>query len=135
MAGRAAQLLAVATLLLVPALASAARPAAPPTFACTDIGPKPTPATIVGSTGNDTITGTPGRDVIAGLGGDDTIDGGGGDDLICGGDGNDRIAAGAGAVGANGAVGGDTEVGAALAPAAGPSVVSSLPAADPVYPF
>ena len=46
MAGRAAQLLAVATLLLVPALASAAGAAAPPTFACTDIGPKPTPASI-----------------------------------------------------------------------------------------
>jgi len=96
MAGRAAQLFAVGTLFLLPAMASAAGAAAPPTFACTDIGPKPTPATIVGSNGNDTIAGTPGRDVIAGLGGDDTIDGGGGNDLICGGDGNDRIAGGAG---------------------------------------
>jgi len=70
--------------------------AGPPTFACTDIGPKPTAATIVGTMGNDTLTGTPGRDVIAGLGGDDVIDGGGGNDLICGGDGNDRLAGGAG---------------------------------------
>ena len=96
MAGRAAQLLALGTLFLLSAIASAAGAAAPPTFACTDIGPKPTPATIVGSNGNDTISGTPGRDVIAGLGGDDAIDGGGGGDLICGGDGNDRIAGGAG---------------------------------------
>jgi len=70
--------------------------AAPPVFACTDIGPKPVVATIPGTQGNDTITGTPKRDVIAGLGGDDTIDGGGGDDVICGGDGNDRLSGGAG---------------------------------------
>jgi Ca2+-binding RTX toxin-like protein len=91
-----ARLPVLAVLLLLPTLASAVGAAAPPTFACTDIGPKPTPATILGSNGNDTINGTPGRDVIAGLGGDDTIEGAGGDDLICGGDGNDRIAGGAG---------------------------------------
>jgi Ca2+-binding RTX toxin-like protein len=85
-------LIAVAFVLLVAGSAGAA----PPTFACTDIGPKPTPATIVGSPGNDTLTGTPGRDVIAGLSGDDVIEGGGGNDLICGGDGNDRIGGGAG---------------------------------------
>jgi uncharacterized delta-60 repeat protein len=49
------------------------------------------PATIVGTSGNDTLTGTPGTDVIVGLGGDDTIDGLGGDDRLCGGDGNDSI--------------------------------------------
>ena len=90
MAGKA--LIALALLLA----ATSAGAATPPSFACTDIGPKPTPATIVGTQGNDTLTGTPGRDVIAGLGGDDLIDGGGGDDLICGGDGNDRLTGGAG---------------------------------------
>ena len=77
-------------------IAGAARAAGPPTFACTDVGPKPTPATIVGTQGNDTLIGTAGRDVIAGLGGDDVIDGGGGNDLICGGDGNDQLFGGAG---------------------------------------
>jgi Ca2+-binding RTX toxin-like protein len=86
-------LIAVAFVLLV---AGSAGAAGPPTFACTDIGPKPTPATIVGTQGNDTLTGTAGRDVIAGLSGDDVIDGGGGNDLICGGDGNDRLSGGAG---------------------------------------
>jgi Ca2+-binding RTX toxin-like protein len=76
--------------------ATSAGVAAPPVYACTDIGPRPTPATIVGTQGNDMLTGTPARDVIAGLGGDDVIDGGGGNDLICGGDGNDRISGGAG---------------------------------------
>ena len=91
MTGKA--LIAAVFVLLV---AGSAGAAGPPTFACVDIGPKPTAATILGTQGNDTITGTPGRDVIAGLGGDDVIDGGGGNDLICGGDGNDRLSGGAG---------------------------------------
>src|SRR2546427_5905883 len=74
--------------------AASAGAAGPPTFACTDIGPKPVPATIVGTQANDTLTGTPGRDVIAGLSGDDVIDGLGGNDLICGGGGNDRLRGG-----------------------------------------
>jgi Ca2+-binding RTX toxin-like protein len=86
-------LIAIASVLLVGGSDGAA---APPSFACTDIGPKPVAATIVGTQGNDTLTGTSGRDVIAGLGGDDVIDGGGGNDLICGGDGNDRLTGGAG---------------------------------------
>jgi Ca2+-binding RTX toxin-like protein len=55
------------------------------------------PATIVGTSGNDTIQGTDGADVIVGGGGEDRIDGAGGDDLICaggllrGGDGNDKL--------------------------------------------
>jgi Ca2+-binding RTX toxin-like protein len=89
-AGRA--LIAVVLLLA----ATSAGAAIPPTYACTDIGPKPTTATIVGTMGNDTLTGTAKRDVIAGLSGDDVIDGAGGNDLICGGDGNDRISGGAG---------------------------------------
>lgn len=84
----------IAVMLLL--VAGSAGAATPPTFACTDIGPKPIPATILGTMGNDTLAGTPGRDVIAGLSGDDVIDGGGGNDLICGGDGNDRLAGGAG---------------------------------------
>ncbi len=50
-----------------------------------------TPATIVGTGGNDPLFGTPGPDVIVGLGGDDDINGRGGNDLICGGEGNDLI--------------------------------------------
>ena len=90
MAGKA--LIAVAAFVMV----SSAGATGPPSFACTDIGPKPTPATIVGTQGNDALTGMAGRDVIAGLGGDDTIDGAGGNDLICGGDGNDRLSGGSG---------------------------------------
>src|SRR6266536_950711 len=95
MAKTAARLVALGALVLLPATVGSAG-ANPPTFACSDIGPKPTPATIVGKNGNDVIKGTPGRDVIAALGGDDSIDGGGGNDLICGGDGNDKITGGAG---------------------------------------
>src|SRR4051794_10637664 len=54
------------------------------------------PATIVGTTGDDTLTGTPSSDVIAALAGDDTVDGLGGDDLICGGAGSDHLAGGPG---------------------------------------
>jgi Ca2+-binding RTX toxin-like protein len=82
--------------VLVLLIAGSADAASPPTFACTDVGPKPMPATIVGTQGNDTLIGTSGRDVIAGLNGDDTIDGGGGNDVICGGDGNDELSGGAG---------------------------------------
>jgi Ca2+-binding RTX toxin-like protein len=86
----------VLTALVLLTAATSASAARPPTFACTDIGPKPVAATILGTQGNDTLTGTPSRDVIAGLGGDDVIDGRGGNDLICGGDGNDRLSGGAG---------------------------------------
>jgi uncharacterized membrane protein len=54
------------------------------------------PATIVGTSGDDIIYGTPGDDVIHAMDGDDTIDGLGGDDLICGGSGNDTIRGGEG---------------------------------------
>jgi Ca2+-binding RTX toxin-like protein len=96
-------LVALAALLLVPSAAGA-----PPTFPCIDIGPKPTPPTILGTPGNDTLTGTPHRDVIAGLGGDDTIDGAGGNDLICGGDGNDSLSGGPGEDVLSGDAGNDT---------------------------
>ena len=49
------------------------------------------PATIVGTEGNDILTGTSGDDVIVGLGGNDLIRGMGGSDTICGGDGGDLI--------------------------------------------
>jgi len=54
------------------------------------------PATVVGTAGNDRLVGTSGDDVIAGLGGDDVIIGHGGNDVICGGEGNDVIDGGAG---------------------------------------
>ncbi|MEM9387576.1 MAG: calcium-binding protein [Pseudomonadota bacterium] len=54
------------------------------------------PATIVGTSADDTLVGTPGRDVIAGLEGDDTIDGLEGNDIICGGSGGDVISGGDG---------------------------------------
>jgi len=88
--------LLVLAALFLPIAAAGAAAHRPPSYPCTDIGPKPIPATIVGTQGNDKITGTPKRDVIAALGGDDTVDGGGGDDLICGGDGNDQISGGVG---------------------------------------
>lgn len=56
-----------------------------------------TPATIVGTSGNDTIFGTALRDVIQGLGGNDTITGYYDNDRICGGGGNDTISGGFGA--------------------------------------
>ena len=54
------------------------------------------PATIVGTTGNDTIDGTNGNDVIVGLGGNDIINGGKGDDVICGDGGDDTLNGGDG---------------------------------------
>lgn len=89
--------LASASVLLVGGLSTSAQ-AARPTCAGH-------PATIVGTSGNDTLRGTAGPDVIVGLAGYDRIDGAGGNDLICGGDdddtihggpGNDRIDGGAG---------------------------------------
>ncbi len=52
-----------------------------------------TPATIIGTRGDDDIRGTRGRDVILGREGDDTIRGLDGPDLICGGPGEDTIIA------------------------------------------
>jgi len=49
------------------------------------------PATIQGTTGDDTIIGTPGDDVIVAKGGDDVVRGRGGDDVICGGSGADVL--------------------------------------------
>ncbi len=49
------------------------------------------PATIVGTSGDDTIEGTPGRDVIVAKGGNDVVRGFGGADVICGGSGSDLL--------------------------------------------
>lgn len=54
------------------------------------------PATIEGTSGDDTRLGTPLRDVVALGAGNDTFDGLGGDDIICGGTGKDRLAGGDG---------------------------------------
>jgi Ca2+-binding RTX toxin-like protein len=54
------------------------------------------PATIVGTSGNDTLSGTPADDVIASRGGNDKVSGLGGNDLICGGPGNDTLKGGGG---------------------------------------
>jgi Ca2+-binding RTX toxin-like protein len=63
-------------------------------------GPPPlcftTPATIVGTPGNDVINGTAGNDVIVAGAGNDTINGNGGNDTICGDAGNDTINGGDG---------------------------------------
>jgi Ca2+-binding RTX toxin-like protein len=72
--------------LSVPATASAA---APPTC----FGQ---PATIVGTTGDDTLSGTTGPDVIVGLSGNDTISGLDADDRLCGGTGADTLVGGDG---------------------------------------
>jgi Ca2+-binding RTX toxin-like protein len=55
-----------------------------------------TPATIVGTAGNDTINGTSGADVIAALGGNDVVRGLGGNDVVCLGAGRDAVKGGAG---------------------------------------
>ncbi|KAA1421396.1 hypothetical protein F0U44_03605 [Nocardioides humilatus] len=49
------------------------------------------PATITGTSGDDTLVGTPGPDVIAGLAGDDTLQGFDGADVFCGGPGTDTV--------------------------------------------
>lgn len=65
---------------------------APVLFLCNGL-----PATIVGTTGDDTLDGTDGPDVIVGLTGDDTINGLAGDDVICAGAGADVVDGGPGA--------------------------------------
>ena len=53
------------------------------------------PATIVGTSGNDSLGGTPADDVIVGLGGNDTLGrdwmAARGNDVFCGGDGADQL--------------------------------------------
>jgi RTX calcium-binding nonapeptide repeat (4 copies) len=64
-----------------------------PTSATTQ-GPctcKDTPATIVGTSGNDVRKGTSGKDVMVGLGGNDKLSGIAGNDTICGGAGKDTL--------------------------------------------
>jgi hypothetical protein len=68
-----------------------AAPAQSATATCAGV-----PATIVGTSGDDTLTGTPGDDVIAGLDGADVIDAGAGNDLVCGDAGPDRVTGGPG---------------------------------------
>lgn len=94
-----AMAVAAATVVTLPASAAAA-----PTC-----GGKP--ATIVGTSGDDTLTGTAGPDVIVGLGGRDTINGRGGNDVICGGAGADRIVGGRGADTVLGQLGNDQLLG------------------------
>ncbi|HVQ88511.1 MAG TPA: calcium-binding protein [Actinomycetes bacterium] len=53
-----------------------------------------TPATIVGTEGDDVIDGTSGNDVVVGLGGNDVINGFGGEDFLCGGEGSDQLVGG-----------------------------------------
>ena len=71
-------------------------PTTPPTTPPASASCFATPATIVGTNGNDTITGTAGPDVIASLGGNDVVDGAEGNDLICTGAGSDRVNGGPG---------------------------------------
>jgi len=54
------------------------------------------PATIAGTTGNDTLVGTGGKDVIAAHAGKDEISGKGGKDTICGGEDKDTLRGGGG---------------------------------------
>ena len=75
------------------------------------VGPAPAcrgvPATMFGTSGDDTIIGTGGRDVIAAFGGNDTIVSLAGRDLVCAGSGNDYIGAGSAADRAFGGAGKD----------------------------
>jgi hypothetical protein len=70
------------------------------------------PATILGTEGNDQINGTAGPDVIVALGGNDVIASWqGGPDKICGGDGSDTILGGPGNDEIDGGAGGDPILG------------------------
>src|SRR3989337_2218650 len=55
-----------------------------------------TPATIVGTDGDDVLVGTPGPDVMNGLGGDDVLEGGDGNDVMCDGAGDAVLGGGPG---------------------------------------
>jgi Ca2+-binding RTX toxin-like protein len=66
------------------------------------------PATIVGTSGNDTIYATKYSDVIASLGGGDSVHALAGNDLVCGSDGNDVIFDGYGSDAIDGGNGWDT---------------------------
>jgi hypothetical protein len=63
---------------------------------CLGLTCKGTPATIVGTPGNDVRSGTPGVDVMVGQGGSDTLSGLAGNDVICGGPGKDKLRGGPG---------------------------------------
>ena len=76
-------LIAVAAIMAIPAAAGAQET---PTPTCNGI-----PATLWGTTGDDTLIGTVRDDVIVGGDGNDHIQGLGGNDIICGGDGDDEI--------------------------------------------
>jgi len=52
------------------------------------------PATMVGTTGDDTLVGTSGHEVIVGADGNDTVKAVYGADIVCGGDGNDFLYSG-----------------------------------------
>jgi hypothetical protein len=65
------------------------------------------PATIVGTSRNDSIQGTDGPDVIVAGAGRDVIRAGRGDDLVCGQDGGDLLDGGGGADQLDGGVGAD----------------------------
>ncbi|MFF9013421.1 hypothetical protein ACF09C_10705 [Streptomyces sp. NPDC014870] len=65
------------------------------------------PATIVGTSGNDTIQGTSRRDVIIAGAGNDIVDGRSGNDLVCGGSGDDTVTAGSGNDQVDGGAGSD----------------------------
>lgn len=71
------------------------------------------PATIVGTTGNDTITGTAGADVIVAGAGNDTITTLGGNDTVCAGEGDDVVDTGDGDDFVLGGPGADTIAGGA----------------------
>lgn len=79
------------------------------------VGPAATcrgiPATIVGTSGDDTVVGTGGRDVIATFRGNDTILSLAGGDLVCAGSGADYVGAGSAADRAFGGSGKDRLLG------------------------
>lgn len=84
-----------------------------------------TPATIVGTAGDDNLVGTPHRDVIVAFQGNDKIATLGGRDLVCAGAGADRVSAGAGADRIFGGAGRDRLLGRG-----GPDVLKGGPGRD-----
>jgi len=122
-------LIAVAAIMTIPAAAGAQEI---PTPTCNG-----TPATLWGTTGDDTLIGTARDDVIVGGDGNDHIQGLGGNDIICGGDGDDEILGRSGDDTINGGPGNDNLNGGdgddRILGRAGDDLISGGPGADTLH--
>ena len=92
-----------------------------------------TPATSVGTGGDDTLIGTPGNDTLDGLAGNDSISGLAGDDSLRGGDGNDTLEGGDGTDTLEGGLGNDTYI--TRVGSGGPDVIVDAGGTDTLIAF